>query len=86
MEADDRVLLVGDPHVLAAVVEYLRLGKPQFPQPYGPNGVTLEYGASDSKLLQEAEFFAEQTEAVQIVRGIPDAENISAPGRWRPGG
>jgi len=76
MEADDRVLLVGDPHVLATVGEYLRLGKPQFPQPYGPHVVTLEYGSSDEDLLREAKDLAEKTEAVQVVRGIPDAENI----------
>ncbi len=76
MQAEDRVLLVGDPHVLAAVGEYLRLGKPQFPQPYGPHVVTLEYGGSDDKLLREAEAMSDRTEAVQVVRGIPDAENI----------
>lgn len=76
MESDDRVLLVGDPHVLATVGEYLRLGKPQFPQPYGPHVVTLEYGGSNNDLLTEAEAFTQRTEAVQIVRGIPDAENV----------
>jgi trk/ktr system potassium uptake protein len=76
MEADDRVLLVGDPHILATVSEYLRLGKPQFPQPYGPHVITLEYSASDASLLQEAEVFIQKTEAMQIVRGIPDAENV----------
>jgi len=76
MEADDRVLLVGDPHILATVSEYLRLGKPQFPQPYGPHVVTLEYAVSEEALLEEAEVFTRRTEAVQIVRGIPDAKNV----------
>ncbi|MFH2007225.1 MAG: TrkA C-terminal domain-containing protein [bacterium] len=71
MQADDRVLLVGDPVVLSTVQEYLRLGKPQFPQPYGPNVITLEFGRKDEDLLREAEAFAEQTEAVHVVRGMP---------------
>lgn len=76
MEVEDRVLLVGDPHVLAALSDYLRLGKPQFPQPYGPHVVTLEYGGADEELLAEAEIYAERTEAVQVVRGLPDTENV----------
>ena len=43
LNVNDRVLLVGDPRILPTVAEYLRLGTPQFPQPYGPNVVTLEF-------------------------------------------
>ncbi|MFH1811313.1 MAG: NAD-binding protein [Pseudomonadota bacterium] len=77
LEVDDRVLLVGDPAVLTTVTEYLRLGTPQFPRPFGPNVVTLEFAGSDHKLGTEAEELACACGATAIVRGTPDGEQAA---------
>lgn len=77
LQVDDRVLLVGDPKILPSVAEYLRLGTPQFPRPYGANVVTLEFGGPDEKLEQEAEGLACASGAVHLVRGIPGAEDTA---------
>jgi nucleotide-binding universal stress UspA family protein len=62
------------------VVEYLRLGTPQFPRPYGPNVVTLEFGGPDGALFTEAETLACGAGAAHLVRGWPGAEdNLPAP-------
>lgn len=71
----DRVLLVGDPKILPTVVEYLRLGTPQFPRPYGANIVTLEFGGPDEDVHREAERLACGSGAANLVRGIPGAED-----------
>lgn len=71
----DRVLLVGDPKILPTVVEYLRLGTPQFPRPYGPNVVTLEFDGADELIATEAERLACGAGAANLVRGLPGAED-----------
>jgi uncharacterized protein len=73
LEPDDRVLLVGDPEVLPSVSEYLRLGTPEFPRPYGPNVVSLELGRADEALGLEATALACACGASRVVRGYPDA-------------
>lgn len=75
LEIDDRVLLVGDPKVLPTVTEYLRLGTPQFPRPFGPNVVTLEYAGSGDTISLEAEALACASHAANLVRGIPGAKD-----------
>ncbi|MBW2736386.1 MAG: universal stress protein, partial [Deltaproteobacteria bacterium] len=75
LQVDDRVLLVGDPDILPSVAEYLHLGLPQFPHPYGPNIVTLEREGQDDALSQEAETLAESCSVTHVARGIPGAEN-----------
>jgi len=82
LEQDDRVLLVGDPNILPAVSEYLRLGTPQFPRQFGPNVVTLEWGAQQEGLAHEAEALARASLAVNLVRGLEGAEEskpVAAP-------
>ncbi len=69
----DRVLLVGDPAILPSVVDYLRLGTPQFPRSYGPNVVTLELDGADAQVAREAEELARTTAATGLVRGLPGA-------------
>jgi Trk K+ transport system NAD-binding subunit/nucleotide-binding universal stress UspA family protein len=76
LQVDDRVLLVGDPGILPSVAEYLRMGTPQFPRPYGANVVILEFEGSDDALRQEAEGLARATGAAHLVRGTLDAEGI----------
>jgi len=75
LAVDDRVLLVGDPRILRTVAEYLRLGTPQFPQPFGPNVVTCEFSGSDEKLMAEAAALACASGAYNLRRGAPDAED-----------
>ncbi|MGM9992502.1 MAG: NAD-binding protein [Candidatus Bruticola sp.] len=43
-EADDRVVLIGDPAVLPRIAGYFRSGFSSFPMPYGSKFVTLGYG------------------------------------------
>jgi nucleotide-binding universal stress UspA family protein len=74
LEVDDRVLLVGDPRILGTVAEYLRLGTPQFPGPYGPNVVTCEFSGPDEKLHEEAAALARDSGAYNLRRGVPGAE------------
>jgi trk/ktr system potassium uptake protein len=75
LEVDDRVLLVGDPKILQTVSEYIRMGTPQFPQPYGPNIVTLEFSGPDDDLLAEAEGLARASGALRLIRGLPGAQD-----------
>ncbi|MBW1872356.1 MAG: NAD-binding protein [Deltaproteobacteria bacterium] len=75
LEVDDRVLLVGDPKILQTVSEYLRKGTPHFPQPYGPNIVTLEFSGPDDNLFAEAEGLARASEALRLIRGLPGAQD-----------
>jgi nucleotide-binding universal stress UspA family protein len=56
------------------VAEYLRLGTPQFPQPYGPNVVTCEFSGPDEKLHEEASALARDSGAYNLRRGAPGAE------------
>ncbi|MFC1609586.1 TrkA C-terminal domain-containing protein [Myxococcota bacterium] len=74
LEVDDRVLLVGDPTILRTVTEYLRLGTPQFPRPFGPNVVTFELSGPDEDVQREAESLACGSGAANLVRGWPGAE------------
>lgn len=75
LQIDDRVLLVGDPNILPSVAEYLHLGLPQFPHPYGPNFVTLERDGADEVLAREATALAEGCGVTHVARGIPGAED-----------
>jgi Trk K+ transport system NAD-binding subunit/nucleotide-binding universal stress UspA family protein len=75
LQMDDRVLLVGDPQVLPTVAEYLRMGTPQFPRPYGASVISLESGRSDDALRQEAESLARASGATHLVRETPDGED-----------
>jgi hypothetical protein len=73
LQADDRVLLVGDPQELAGVAAHLRLGTPRFPQQFGPRVVTLEWSGADAALAAEAEALAAASRASGLVRGLPQS-------------
>ena len=79
LEVDDRVLLVGDPKILATVTEYLRRGTPQFPQPFGPNVAVLEYEDTNGRLLEEARKLACNCNVAHLARGIPGASVDETP-------
>jgi hypothetical protein len=72
LEAEDRVLLVGEPAILTTMAEHLRLGTPQFPQPYGPNVITLELDGTDDALVREAKGLVEACPPSRLVRGVLD--------------
>ncbi len=71
LQVDDRVLLVGDPEALKGISEYIRLGTPQFPNPYGPNVVSVERNGVDTTLCSEARGLAEACEGALWARGLP---------------
>ncbi|MDX9719205.1 MAG: TrkA C-terminal domain-containing protein [Myxococcota bacterium] len=73
----DRVLFVGDPAVLASITEYLRIGTPRFPMPYGPTLVTLEWEGPDEGLLAEASHFSAACDAAPVCRGLPSDQSAS---------
>ena len=80
LEVDDRVLLVGDPKILARVTEYLRRGTPQFPQPFGPNVVVLDYSEDAEGLLEEARRLACRCHVTHLGRGLVGADVDDKPG------
>ncbi len=63
-EAEDRVVLIGDPVVLPRVAAYFRSGFSNFPMPYGSQFMTLGYG---EKPPVEVE-----TEAVWLAKSVKD--------------
>jgi len=75
LQVDDRVLVVGDPKILATVTEYLRRGTPQFPRPFGPNVVVIDEAGADEALAAEAEWLACQCAAAHLVIGAPGVED-----------
>jgi Trk K+ transport system NAD-binding subunit len=52
-QADDRLLLVGQPDRLGVIAEYLRVGRARFPQPNGGTIAGVVWGAPRPVLLQE---------------------------------
>lgn len=73
LEADDRVVIVGDPKRLPLVAESLRVGRPTFPLLHGPNVVVYLPTGLDGPLETEAEVVTHQTRAVTLVRAFPGA-------------
>lgn len=70
IEADDRVLLVGDPEILPMVAEDLRVGVPDFPLRWGPNVVVFLPDGDDPSLAREGEWLAQRTRAKSAVRVV----------------
>lgn len=73
IQADDRVLVVGDPRQLSHVAESLRVGLPTFPLLHGPNVVVYLPLGRDDSVEQEAEVIARRTRAARLVRLFPGA-------------
>lgn len=71
LQVDDRVLLVGDPAEMPDVAEHVRMGRPQFPHPFGPNVVTLEVRGPDPALAAEAASLASRCCVERVLRGLP---------------
>ena len=73
IQAEDSVLIVGDPQILAHVAESLRVGLPTFPLLHGPNVVVYLPGGRDRGVEQEAEVLTIKTRARRLVRLHPGA-------------
>lgn len=67
-EADDRVVLIGDPIVLPRVAAYFRSGFSSFPMPYGSQFMTLGY---EDKPPVEIE-----AEAAWLAKSVKDEDEV----------
>ncbi len=67
-EADDRVVLIGDPIVLPRVAAYFRSGFSNFPMPYGSQFMTLGY---EGKPPVEIE-----AEAAWLAKSVKDEDEV----------
>ena len=74
IEAEDRVLIVGDPVILPGVAEQLRIGMPMFPLRHGKSVVVHLPGGRDRPIEMEAEVLTIRTRATKLVRAYPGAE------------
>ncbi len=78
-EAEDRVVLIGDPLVLPRVAAYFRSGFSNFPMPYGSQFMTLGYG--------EKPPIEVETEAVWLAKSVKDDEEVDIePLAWQAPG
>jgi Trk K+ transport system NAD-binding subunit len=73
IEAEDRVVIVGDPAVLPGVAAQLRMGVPMFPLPYGRRVVVYLPKGRDRAVEVEAEVLAIKTKATTLMRVHPGA-------------
>lgn len=73
IEAEDRVLIVGDPAVLPGIAAQLRIGMPMFPLPYGRRIVVYLPKGRERQVELEAEVLAIKTRATTLVRAYPGA-------------
>ncbi|MGM9997967.1 MAG: NAD-binding protein [Candidatus Bruticola sp.] len=74
-EADDRVVLIGDPAVLPRIANYFRSGFSSFPMPYGSKFMTLGY--------EEKPPVEVSTEAAWLAESVKDKESIVEPLIWQ---
>lgn len=74
IQAEDRVLIIGDPSILPSVAEQLRIGVPQFPLRYGNRIVAFMPAGRLAQVEQEAELLTQRTRADALLRLYPAAE------------
>lgn len=77
IEAEDRVLLAGDPAVLPSIADFMHSGTSQFPLQYGSRVVALENGRS---CLDEARYLHSESGAlglrVLLTPGSPEPPEV----------
>lgn len=73
IEAEDRVIVVGDPAILPGVAAQLRIGMPMFPLPYGRRVLVYLPRGRDRSVEVEAEALTIKTRATTLVRAYPGA-------------
>lgn len=81
----DRVILVGEPHILAGVAEFFKMGEPGFPLQFGNKIGVLAGAASGAEpeaILSESNYLARNTKATALVLlrlpGEPDPDLAAA--------
>lgn len=74
IEANDRVIVVGDPRILPLVAENLRIGLPMFPLRHGARVVVYLPTGRNRDVEIEAEVVALETRATGLVRVWPGAK------------
>ncbi len=71
LKQDDKVVLIGEPHVLAGIADFFRTGEPEFPLQFGTRiGVLVTSSLSEQAynfLLSEANYLAANTKAQSMV-------------------
>ena len=66
----DRVLLIGEPHILSAIADFFKMGEPEFPLQYGLRiGVLSESKKSDDyeAIVGESNYLAKNSKATHMV-------------------
>lgn len=86
IEANDRVLLVGDPAVLPSIADYMHAGTAQFPLQFGSRIVVL---GNERSCLDEARYLQEQSGALglRVLLGpghpaLPEEESVALGEAW----
>ncbi len=81
LKQDDKVVLIGEPHVLSGIADFFRTGEPEFPLQFGTRiGVMVTSSLSEKSynlLLSEANYLAANTKAQSMVL-------LSLPGAPQP--
>ncbi len=69
IQEGDRVVLIGEPHVLNGIADFFKMGQPEFPLQYGPLIGVLAGGGKDSNedLVSESHYLASNTKATSVV-------------------
>ncbi len=70
IEENDRVVLVGEPHILSSIAEFFKMGEPDFPLQYGPRIGVLPgsvKGKAYHDLVSESNYLAKNSMATGIV-------------------
>ncbi|MHB8577575.1 MAG: TrkA C-terminal domain-containing protein [Dehalococcoidia bacterium] len=92
LQPDDRLLLAGRPDRLSAVAEYLRVGRAQFPLPYGSTIAGPVWGKPSNLFLQEVAYLAAGVGVKELAlvaceheadwRALADGMDLPAAIRW----
>ena len=66
----DRVVLIGEPHILSGIADFFKMGEPEFPLQYGPRigmlALTRKEGIYE-KVVSESNYLAQNTKATSMV-------------------
>ncbi len=76
----DRVVLIGEPHILSGIADFFKIGEPEFPLQYGPRIGVLpgkKKGESYERTVSESNYLAQHTKATSMVL-------LSVPGMPEP--
>lgn len=70
IQEGDRVVIIGEPHILSGIGDFFKMGEPEFPLQYGPRiGVVATSEKSDDHhaLVSESHYLAANTKATAMV-------------------